>query len=165
MFLDQNHMMGYENSSLKLGLCHNQDLVSVLTLGKPRFLKNGDWEWEIIRFSNKLNHSVSGSFSKLLSYFVKNYKPKSIITYADRRFGEGGVYKECGFEYLRSTSPGYFWVSKKYEILSRYMTQKNKLKELGLTKYDDSMTEEEIMFGNGYSRFWDCGNNVYGLKL
>ena len=34
---------------------------------------------------------------KLLKYFERNYKPKSIITYADRSYSQGNMYKQLGF--------------------------------------------------------------------
>jgi hypothetical protein len=38
-----------------------------------------------------LGYNVVGGFSKLLSYFRNNYV-ESIVSYADRRYSNGGVY-------------------------------------------------------------------------
>ena len=51
---------------------------------KPRYNKN--YEYELIRYA--ASKHVIGGASKLLKYFERNYKPKSIITYADRRFSQ-----------------------------------------------------------------------------
>jgi len=39
--------------------------------------------YELLRFVSNTN--VLGGASKLFSYFVKNYNPTNIISYADRR--------------------------------------------------------------------------------
>ena len=54
------------------------------------------------RFVVKNNYSVPGIVSKLVSYFEKNHFEQFpyIITYADRRWSEGGVFLNCGFKFL-----------------------------------------------------------------
>ena len=78
-FLNENHLQGYVNSSIKIGLFINNELISLMTFGKSRDRKNN---MELLRFCNKINYSVVGGFSKLLKYFSNNYKFEKIITYA-----------------------------------------------------------------------------------
>jgi len=56
-FLISNHLQGKCNSSIKIGLFYNNDLVSIMTFGKARY---SDADWELIRFCNKINISVVG---------------------------------------------------------------------------------------------------------
>jgi len=70
-FLDNNHLQGNVPSSVRIGLFNNNELVSLLTIGKSRNKSN---DMEILRFCNKLNTVVSGSFSKLFSFYKKNYE-------------------------------------------------------------------------------------------
>ena len=83
-FLNQFHIQGEDKSKVKLGLFYEEELVAVITFGKPRFNKN--YEYELIRYATS-KHVIGGA-TKLLKYFERNYKPKSIITYADRRFSQ-----------------------------------------------------------------------------
>ena len=162
-FLNNNHLQGFINSSINLGLCYNNELVSVMTFSKPRF--NKKYDYELIRFCNKLNTSVIGSASKLFNYFIKNYNPKSIISYANRRFSNGSIYEKLGFKFLRKTAPNYFYFKPSIRILmSRYQFQKHKLANL-LDKFDENLSESENMFNNGYRRIYDCGNLVYGYAI
>ena len=162
-FLNNNHLQGFINSSINLGLYHNDELVSVMTFSKPRFNKN--YDYELIRFCNKLNTSVIGSASKLFNYFIKNYNPKSIISYANRRFSNGSIYEKLGFKFLRKTAPNYFYFKPSIRILmSRNQFQKHKLANL-LDKFDENLSESENMFNNGYRRIYDCGNLVYGYTI
>ena len=158
-FLNNNHLQGFINSSINLGLYYNNELVSLMTFSKPRFNKN--YEYELIRFCNKLNTSVIGSASKLFNYFIKNYNPKSIISYANRRFSNGSIYEKLGFKLLRKTEPNYFYFkSGNIILMSRYQFQKHKLKDK-LDIYNPELSESENMFNNGYRRIYDCGNLVY----
>jgi hypothetical protein len=83
-FLNKYHIQGEDKSTVKLGLFFSDELVAVMTFGKPRFNKN--YEYELIRYATS-KHVICGA-SKLLKYFERVYKPKSIITYADRRFSQ-----------------------------------------------------------------------------
>ena len=142
-FLNKNHLQGYRSSKIKLGLFYNDELVSLMTFGKPYLSKSNKYEWELYRFCNKLNTSVIGGFDKLFKYFIKNYNPQSILTYSDFAKGDGHTYEKMGFDCLELTKPNYVWRNK-YEVLSRYQTQMK--------------NENEIMESNGYDKIYDCGN-------
>lgn len=160
-FLDQNHLQGNRTASIKLGLFYEDELISILTLAKPRYNKN--YDWEIIRFANKKYINVIGAFSKLLKYFRQHYMG-SIITYADKRYSNGDLYRSNGFIELKDSPPNYFYVDiKNMKLLSRIHCQKHKLKDI-LENFDVNLTEAENMFKNGYRRIWDCGNKVFILN-
>ena len=159
-FLNKNHIQGNGKASIKIGLYYNNELVSVITLAKARFNKN--YEYELIRFANKLNTSVIGGFNKMISYFIKKYNPKSIITYSDKRLFNGDIYKNAGFTYLYDSAPNYVYVKDKAIAGSRIEFQKHKLRNK-LDNFNENLTESENMFNNGYDKLWDCGNKVYVL--
>lgn len=157
-FCEENHLQGYSNSSIRLGLFFEDELVSVMTFGKPRYSKK--YEYELIRFCTKTGLNVVGGASKLLKYFERTYNPKSIISYANRRWSQGNVYEKLGLEFSHNTEPGYFYfLEKEYKLLGRTQFQKHKLKDM--LSYSEERTESEIMFLEGYRRIWDCGNKVY----
>jgi hypothetical protein len=51
----------------------------------------------IYRRRSKINTSVTGGFSKLLSYFIKKCNPSSIMSFVDRRYGSGQYLVNLGF--------------------------------------------------------------------
>jgi hypothetical protein len=153
-FLNKNHLQGQDNSKIKLGLYKNGTLVSMMTFSKPRFDKNK--EWELVRFCNLLNNTVVGGASKLFKYFITHYNPINIISYADRRYSDGNLYKTLNFSEVSKTPPSYFYI-KSGKIISRFMAQKHKLKKI-LNNYDENKTEVKNMIENKYRRMWDCGN-------
>lgn len=156
-FLNKYHIQGEDKSKIKLGLFYNDELIAVMTFGKPRF--NQQYNWELIRYATS-KHVIGGA-GKLLSFFRKQFTG-SIITYADRRFSQGNMYEKLGFKLERISEPNYWWV-KNNEILSRYQTQKHNLKDILKDKFDPTKSEDENMINNGYYQIFDCGNLVYAL--
>jgi uncharacterized protein YtpQ (UPF0354 family) len=107
--------------------------------------------------------TVVGGASKLLRAFIKEHPPKPIVSYSDRRWNTGGVYKQLGFEYSHTSAPNYFYfdtMGDTEKLLSRHNFQKHKLSSK-LEIFDPSLTEWENMRMNGYDRIWDCGNDVF----
>ena len=156
-----NHLQGAGMSSVNLGLMFEDELVSLMTFSKARF--NKEYEWELIRFCNKLNLSVVGGAGKLLHYFKKQYQPKSIVSYADRRWSNGNLYVQLGFTFLHKSAPcNYFWRNGS-EIHHRLKFQKHKLPDV-LEVFDETKTTKENIFANGWKELWDCGNLTYGWK-
>jgi len=104
-FLENNHIQGKSRSSINIGLYHKKDLVSVMTFGKRNL--NSKVEYELVRFCNKINTNVLGSFSKLFKYFIRNNEDISeIISYSDNsKFS----LSTCSLELLR---PSFFSPSK-----------------------------------------------------
>jgi hypothetical protein len=131
--------------------------VAVMSFAKPRF--NSKYQWELIRYSSELNTTIVGGASRLLKYFERKYKPTSIISYCDRRWGSGGLYLQLGFTESHKSKPNYFYY-KSGKVFPRYKFQKHKLPNL-LDNFDESKTEVENMLDNGYLRYFDCGNYVF----
>ena len=157
-FLNENHLQGSDNSSIRYGLFFENELVSVMTFGKPRF--NKKYDFELIRFSSKLGYQIIGGSSKLLRYFIRKHLNSSIISYADRKYSKGKMYESLGFKLVGSSNPNYFWV-KGNIVLSRYQCQKHKLSKILGDKFDVNLSETENMILNGFYKIYDCGNLVY----
>lgn len=158
-FLELNHLQGHSNARVKIGLFHQEELVSVMTFSTPRF--NTRYEYELIRFASKTGCVIQGGAGKLLKYFERKYNPKSIISYANRRWSQGNVYRKLGFNEQTPSSPNYFYFHYKENILyHRAKFQKHKLLNI-LGDFDDSRTETENMFRNGYRKIYDSGNLVF----
>jgi hypothetical protein len=157
-FLDTNHIQGYSQSSIKLGLYYNDKLVSLMTFGYRH--TNRKKEFELIRFCNRLNTNVIGASSKLFKYFLNNYSKNNILSYSDFRLFDGKMYETLGFEKIHLSKPDYFWC-KNLERKHRFTFNKQKLIKDG---YDPNKTEVEIMHERGYSRIWGCGQVRWEYK-
>lgn len=163
-FLNENHIQKACTSKINLGLYYNNILLEVMTFSKPRF--NKDYDYELLRLCTKKYYSVVGGASKLFMYFTSKYNG-SVISYANRRFSNGSIYKILGFKEVKITPPNYFYI-KNDIVLTRYQCQKHKLKELFekeiIKEYNESLTESEIMSLNKFMKIYDSGNIVFGYK-
>lgn len=166
-FLDENHLQGYSISTVDYALTYNNEMVAVMTFGKPRF--NNNYEWELVRLAFKNGYSIVGGAEKMFKKFIDDYKPRNILSYCDITKFSGEVYNRLGFYSNENmlSEPNYVWVKPSKDgkdiVLPRYRTQKSKLVNSNLGT--DNMTEDEIMKSHGYFKIYDCGNKKYHWEI
>ena len=164
-FLINNHIQGKCKAKCYYGLYYNSELVSLMVFGKIRqqrkYYDDYDNKWELLRFCNKLNTTVVGGASKLLKHFINEVHPKSIISYADKRWSDGNLYKKLGFTHTHDSKPNYFYVIGQHRE-NRFNYRKNNLIKQG---FDPNKTEHEIMLERNIYRIYDCGTMVFKLNL
>lgn len=144
-FLRKNHLQGPCKSFLDVGLYHENLLVSLLTFRRS---KKNNKIVEISRFCNKINTTIIGGFAKLLKYsenILKTSGFEEIITYSDRRYSDGILYKNNGFIFDHFTVPDMFWVKGN----ARFARQ------ISWGKTDEEMKNNKYykIYGTGHS-FW-----------
>jgi hypothetical protein len=167
-FLENNHLQGTDNSSIRLGAFHNNKLVAVMTFGKLRKAlgnnKSEEGHYEMYRFCIG-NKNVVGIAGKFLNYFIKNHSPKQIVSYSDRRYSNLNkcYLSKIGFNLNSKTEPGYWYFDKTGIRYHRFNFRKDQLSKK-LSVFDPDLTEWENMQLNGYDRIWDCGNYKYIWK-
>jgi len=156
-FLNNNHIQGFVGSKIKIGLFFQNELISLMTFGKLRKSMNSksiDNEYEMLRFCNKLNTNVIGGASKLFKYFIGKYNPISIISYADRSYSNGNLYKQLGFQLQYITQQNYYYIINNIRNY-RFNFRKDILVKQG---FDENKTEHEIMLDNKIYRIYNSGN-------
>ena len=92
-FINEYHLLGYTNDKIRIGLYYKDELVSVMTFGRPRY--NRKYEYELVRYCSGWN--VVGGAEKLFDYFLKQYDPQSIVSYCDKSKFRGDIYTSLGF--------------------------------------------------------------------
>jgi hypothetical protein len=167
-FLQKFHIQGSVPASASFGLFYENTLVSVASFGKPTVVRGNKTtkpgEWELVRMATDIHKHVIGATGKLLSFFIKSFKPEKIVSYADKRFTsiENNVYKTTGFSVVSEGTPNYFYMNDYKRRLHRFNFTKGKLVESGA---DPKKTEWQIMQEMGYDRIWDCGHLKYELTF
>ncbi|RLG45251.1 MAG: hypothetical protein DRN81_02405 [Thermoproteota archaeon] len=154
-FQNETHINGYTNAAVGFGLYINGELVSAITLRNTWNKSYGDKTIEIARFSTKLNTQVRGGFSKLLKAaekWIREQGYNKILTYADCRFGSGGVYRNNGFQHVGKTPPNYFY--------EKGGIRENRFKHRKSRDLSGS-TEREQQNNLGWYAIYDAGNEIY----
>ena len=158
-FLEKYHIQGNVNASIRIGLYYDDSLVEIATFGKLRNIlhSNGqENQYELYRLCSKSGYTVVGGVSKLLTYFIRKYQPKQIVSYANLDISNGNVYNSF-FKKISITSPGYYWSKDGYKYHRSNFTKHILVKN----GYDKNKTEEEIMHELGYYKVYDSGNIKY----
>jgi len=142
-FIDENHIQGYANSYLKLGLFLGEELVSIMTFdhNEGRNKMSSD-EWNLNRFCTKIGLNVVGGASKLFIWFLKNIKPKKVVSYADLDWSRGDIYYKLGFSLEYQTSTDY-----------KYIINNKRMHKSKLRKSFTGISESKL----DIPKIWDCG--------
>ena len=160
-YLKEFHLQGYARDQIRLGLYHGNELVSVMTFGKPRYNKN--YEWELIRYCSHYN--VIGGAEKLFTYFIKNYNPESIISYCDNSKFKGIIYNNLGFKLKDYGTPTKHWHNENTKIhITDNLLRQRGFDQLFKTNYGKGTSNEELMLKNGFVTVYDCGQSKYIWK-
>ena len=162
-FINDTHLQGYANCSIAIGLFYKNDLVSIMTFGKPRY--NKKYEYELVRYCSSYN--VVGGAEKLFSYFIKTYNPKSIISYCDLSKFVGDTYEKLGFTF-KSIGISKHWYHPK---LKRHITD-NLLRQRGFDQlfgdifgtYGKGTINNDLMIEHGFVEIYDAGQATYTLE-
>ena len=167
-FLDKYHLQGSCNGNdINIGLFYKNELISLVTFGKPRYNKN--YEYEFLRFVGHKDYSVYGGTNKLFNYFIEKYKPNSIISYCDKSKFEGKFFNNLGFIKEKETKPACHW----YNLKTKQHFLDNSLRAIGAdrllnTNYGSiekcGMNNRDIMLKEGFVEVYDCGQDVYTWK-
>jgi hypothetical protein len=159
-FLIDNHLQGSIKSSINIGLFYANELVSLMTFGKPRGnMSNRDSlkTYELYRFCNKLNTNVVGSGSKLFKYFTKKYSQVDFVYSFSANEWSGRFYNKIGMSF-KSESKTSYWYIKNHSRVSRHNFNKTKLVKMG---YDKNKSEHEILKDLKIYRIYGAGNSKF----
>lgn len=143
-FYNKNHYIGQTKAKINLVLTYDDDIIACMSFKHPN--RQSEYEYELTRMASN-EFRVHGSWSKLFSYFIKKYSPKSIVSFSDNRLFGGNVYEKIGFSFDGNIKPDYYWVS------SRNRHHKSKLRKPLKCK----TTESELRLGQGFRKLWDLG--------
>jgi hypothetical protein len=162
-FIINSHTQGYIGSSVKLGLYHNDELVSLMTFGSLR--KNlgqsgKEGSYELLRFCNKFGINVVGGASKLFNHFLKVYKPSCVISYADKcwSYSPNCLYTKIGMTRVHDSDPSYFYIIGT-KRKGRYGYRKDVVLQAGFD--GDFVGEHTGMLSMGIYRIFDVGTSKF----
>ena len=163
-FLNKYHLQNScLNQEVRLGLYYNDSLIEIMTFGKPRY--NKKYEYELLRLCSHPDYIVVGGASKIFKHFIKNYNPKSIISYCDISKFSGEVYTSLGFTLLGNPKPSKHWYNEEFDkhITDNFLRQRG-FDQLFGTDFGKGISNEDLMHLAGFLEIYDCGIDTYIWK-
>ena len=165
LFMNKFHIQGSDSSTAHYGAFYNDELIAVMS-----FLRNNGDNWELTRFSSDYNYICCGVGGKLFKHFIKEHNPKTIKSFADRRWTidmTNNLYMQLGFEFVEMLPPSYTYYNPKvhrYQRFHKFGFRKQVLLKKYPNELSPEMTETEMVKKLGYDRIWDCGLIKYVWK-
>lgn len=158
-FTEYNHIQGAcRGQKLNYGLYYNDELVMIMTFGKPRY--NSHYDYELLRLCSKRGLQVCGGASKLFSTFVKENPDASVISYCNISKFSGDVYTKIGMTLKETTKPAKIW-SKDHLYVTDNLLRQRGFDQLFGADYGTGTSNEELMLQHGWLPVYDCGQAVY----
>lgn len=154
-FCDLYHIQGKARSNVRYGLLYNGDLVAVMTFSKNNISRKIS-HWEINRFCTLDGITVIGGASKLFNHFIKTHQPDCVVSYADRRWSNGGLYEKLGFSFVKNTGANYWYVPKNQIARIHRFTFRTRMR--------DGINESGLVKELGLLKVWDCGSSKWIWK-
>ena len=159
IFLVKYHMQSKcKGNAINLGLYQNNELIQVMTFGKPRYNKN--YQWELLRLCTKAGYYVVGGAERLFKHFIQQYNPESVISYCDMSKFTGDVYIRLGFKLKAANKPQKIWSKGTAKITDNLLRQRG-FDQLFNTNYGKGTSNEQLMLDAGWKPVFDCGQNTY----
>lgn len=154
-FFNENHLEGDVSAKIAWGLFFKDELVAALSLRKPFHKKYVKDSIEIARFCQKQNVSVTGALSKFVSIasaWAKQNNFLQLITYVDKRLGDGSGYTKSGFNEIKNQSAPRFWWTDFKQRFNRFSVRANTKK---------AQTELDVAKDLGVYKIWSCSNAFF----
>jgi hypothetical protein len=156
-FMGKHHLQGYVSAKIMLGLYYKGSLTSAMGISNVK----GDWI--LNRFASERHHLVVGGFSKLLSHFIKEYQPESIITFSDMSYSDGNVYLKTGFKEISVSQQPRLYYTDGITLENRMRFQR---KNIQRRRPDIPWsTEKEMAKAEGFYQLWGCKTIKWQLDL
>lgn len=105
LFLKDNHRQSDTKTSYKIqsiGLFSGEDLLGVAVFSTPRTeAMRRKYTAELLRMAFLKGHRIIGGASKLINFFIKEYKPSDFFTYQDTTGENTLVYQHSGMTLVK----------------------------------------------------------------
>ena len=158
-FLNDFHLQGTcRGQNFVVGLYFGEELISLMSFGKPRYNKN--YEWELLRYCTIKN--VIGGANRLFTFFIKKYSPCSVISYCDMAKFSGKVYETLGFRLKYISNPSKHWYGvKSYKHYTDNFIRQHGYDNIFGANYGKGTSNDELLIKNNYVPIYDCGQGTY----
>ena len=151
-FLNKYHIQGDDYSSIYLGLFYKKRLVNIMT-----FANYKDGVYCLSRIAGNNHFNIVGGASKLLKAFERQHNPKSVFSFADKRWSKGNLYFKLNFINTKEVEPSYHYFKLKEKKLYHKFLFRRKFLSKKLENFNPGLSESENMKNNNWLKIWDAG--------
>lgn len=152
-FLNINHIQGAVGGGIRLGLIDKTGIVVSVMVLKTESGSKGS-KLNLLRYAT--SKTVSGGFTKLLTYVEKEYSPESIITFSDNTVSDGKLYKNNGFRNTKTINPDYMYIIKGKRV-HKFSYRLKRFEHDPELLFKEGLTEKQLAELNSIPRVWDAG--------
>lgn len=157
-FLNANHLQGAVKRGVAYMLESEGEMVATMVFSSVASVRGSlasEEDYELVRYATVGN--VTGGPAKLFSAFLKDTpKCKTVISYSDNDWFDGGMYEQLGFTLNSHIKPDYKVVDggiRKHKSGYRLDALRTKFGEL----FDPSLPERENCRNLGLFRVYNSG--------
>lgn len=167
-FLKGTHIQGPCKSPVRIGAkTVDGKLVAVMTFSPRRGsvgrTQNNSNEWELVRFSTTSDYIIPGIASRLLQAFRRSMPTVTLISFADKRWSDGSLYRTLGFTQLQDTKPSYWYIDHSGKRLHRSGFMKHSM--ASREGFNASLPEQDnVAIIYGFKRIFDCGSMKFEMR-
>jgi len=112
-FQQEHHLQQAVAGKYRYGLFIDGELSALMVFSGGRLMRHteGYRSFECLRFCSRKGTVVIGGFSRLMTFFIKEFGPDDIMTYVDKDWSDGAKFIQMGFAPAGETQPQRFWVN------------------------------------------------------
>ncbi len=168
-FLNLYHIQGTDRSNILIGGFYKNELVTVMTFDNNRNMNSGNDDkdtHELTRFATHNDYIILDAGSTLIKYFISNFNPTKIISFADRRWSDdkNNMYFKLGFKQTKHIKPDYYYTNNiEVKRFHKVGFGKSSILKKFPSVFDKNKTEYEMMSELGYHQIWDIGKLRFEL--
>ncbi len=157
-FEEAHHVQGAATRGERLVLTLAGRVVAVATFAPVPDTSSrsaGPGTWDLVRYTVGPDLSVAGGLSRLLARWRRAH-PGPVVTYSDKRWSAGNLYRAAGFQEGVHSVPRYWYFRKDDPVRRhRFAFRKAALVQKGWLRPGE--TEWACMRRLGWDRVWDAG--------
>ena len=160
VFCDMNHIQGFVQGTLYLGLYDTQNnLVAVSVWRKNKNILY------LERYCTSV--VIPGGMGKLLKYakvWATEQGFEKIVTFSDHAVSDGGLYSALGFVHNGELKPDYMYVVNKKRV-HKFNYRKKRFRQDPNLQYKDGLSESELATLNNIPKIYDCGKTRWVIDV
>lgn len=159
-FLNIYHLQGAIKASRCFALIYENEIVSVMTFGKPRY--NKKYEYELLRYA--ASKDIIGGAEKLFKFSLERLNINRLISYCDCNKFDGTVYNKLGFKKIRVSICKHWYKIKTGQHITDNLLRTHGFDRLlgeQYGKYGKGSSNEDLMKNFGFLEIYDAGQATY----